>query len=122
MIMPQREQFHSSVEQTCSDVAAAPDSAPEKSGGVPTLPGNDILPERVLTRNGIHASNEDENETEQTVTRSSIQREKSKRLTYPELGNPLVTIVQSLFQSLSAVISDALVKPRFTKLPEPVIV
>jgi len=35
-------------------------------------------------------------------------RKATKRLTYPELGNPLVTIVQSLFQSLSDVFTDSM--------------
>lgn len=56
------------------------------------------------------------------VRRSSRHREQSKRLTYPELGNPMVTIVQSLFQNLGSVITDLLMEPCLTPLPEPEIV
>lgn len=44
-------------------------------------------------------------------------RKATKRLTYPELGNPLVTIVQSLFQTLSDVFTDSLEEPSFPKTP-----
>lgn len=64
----------------------------------------------------------DEGETQSTVRRSSRQREKTKRLTYPELGNLLMTIVQTLLQSLSTVITKSFVEPRLTLLPEPKIV
>lgn len=42
-----------------------------------------------------------------TVRRSSRQREKSKRLIYPYLGNLLMTVVQFLFQSLSTAMTDS---------------
>lgn len=44
-------------------------------------------------------------------------RKATKRLTYPELGNPLVTIVQSLFQTLSDVVTESLEEPSFLKTP-----
>lgn len=44
-------------------------------------------------------------------------RKATKRLTYPELGNPLVTIVQSLFQILSDVVTESLEEPSFLKTP-----
>lgn len=183
MIIPSRDQCRSSVEQTCSDIAAASDITPEKSAE--TLPENGTLPEReyspevepipmgdqperenlpeqtldepiegtepeTVTANAedvpdllnekstdrcsesepvesdeVTHQNEaghDESETQCTVRRSSRQREQSKRLTYPELGNPLVSIVHSLFQSLSTAITDSIVEPSFTRLPEPEIV
>lgn len=66
--------------------------------------------------------NESESETQPTVRRSTRQRAKTRTLTYPELGNPLVTVVQSLFKSLSSAITESLDKPDFTRLPEPEIV
>ncbi|XP_030610231.1 uncharacterized protein LOC115797849 [Archocentrus centrarchus] len=45
------------------------------------------------------------------LRRSTRRRVPAQRLTYPELGNPLVTVVQSLFHSLSAVITDSLNEP-----------
>lgn len=44
-------------------------------------------------------------------------RKATKRLTYPELGNPLVTIVQSLFQTLIDVFTDSLEEPSFPRTP-----
>lgn len=59
----------------------------------------------------------DQTETERgCFRRYTRDRRTTKRLTYPELGNPLVTIVQSLFQSLSDVITDSLTDSNF---PEP---
>lgn len=77
-----------------------------------------------LTEADVNKAGNDKDESEiiSAVRRSSRQREQSKRLTYPELGNPLVTIVQSLFQSLSTVITDSLREPSLTPLPEPEIV
>lgn len=47
-------------------------------------------------------------EAEQSVRRSSRERTKPKHLTYPQLGNPLVGIVQSLFQSLSEAVTGSI--------------
>lgn len=47
-------------------------------------------------------------EAEQALRRSSRERLKPKLLTYPELGNPLVSIVQSLFQSLSDAVTNTI--------------
>lgn len=57
----------------------------------------------------MNNDNEEQNpETEQTVRRSSRERTKPKLLTYPQLGNPLVSIVQSLFQSLSEAVTSSI--------------
>ena len=59
-----------------------------------------------------------DNQTESDCSRRPIgDRKAAKRLTYPELGNPLVTIVQSLFQTLSDVFTDSLEEPSFPKTP-----
>lgn len=47
-----------------------------------------------------------------TLRRSTRDRKAPERLTYPELGNPLVTIVQSLFQSLTQVITESILQPK----------
>ena len=49
-------------------------------------------------------------------------QDKANQLTYPELGNPLVNIVQTLFQSLSTAVTKSLLEPNFTPLPEPKVV
>lgn len=48
----------------------------------------------------------------ETLRRSIRDRKTPKRLTYPELGNPLAMLVQSLFQSLTEVITDSLIQPK----------
>ncbi|KAB5526007.1 hypothetical protein PHYPO_G00146730 [Pangasianodon hypophthalmus] len=67
-------------------------------------------------------NDQDENETQSEVRRPSRRRDPPKKLTYPELGNALVTIVQNLFQSLSSAITNSLVEPSLTPLPEPQVV
>ncbi len=57
-------------------------------------------------------------QTEGDCSRRPVRdRKATKRLTYPELGNPLITIVQSLFQTLSDVFTDSLEEPSFPKTP-----
>lgn len=46
--------------------------------------------------------------TTQPVRRSERIRQPSKRLEYPNLGNPLVTVVKSLFQGLSTAFAESL--------------
>ncbi|XP_038124076.1 uncharacterized protein LOC119771905 isoform X2 [Cyprinodon tularosa] len=48
--------------------------------------------------------------TTQPVRRSERIRQPSKRLEYSDLGNPLVTVVTSLFQGLSTAFSESLTK------------
>lgn len=59
-------------------------------------------------------------DTNDTITdplrRSNRHREPAQRLTYPELGNPLVTVVQSLFQSLAVAFTDSLNAPKMLKI------
>ena len=62
---------------------------------------------------------EDGGEIHTSVRRSTRQREPSRRLTYNDLGNPLVTIVQTLFQSLSTVVTKSLLEPSFTSVSKP---
>lgn len=62
---------------------------------------------------------EDGTEIQNTLRRSSRQSRPSTRLTYNELGNPLVTIVQTLFQSLSAAVTKSLVEPNSKVPPKP---
>lgn len=45
----------------------------------------------------------------------SEDRKATKQLTYPELGNPLFTVVQSLFQCLSKALTDSPVQFRYSE-------
>ncbi len=57
----------------------------------------------------IRTSNIEENELSgDLLRRSARQREKPKILTYPQLGNPLIDVVQSLFQGLNTAFVNAL--------------
>ncbi len=56
-----------------------------------------------------------------TIRKSNRVRQRPRIFTYPELGNPLVSIVQSLFQSLSKAVTDSIVESSFTNSPEPVV-
>lgn len=47
-------------------------------------------------------------ELSQPIRRYERTRQPSKRLDYPQLGNPLVTVVRSLFQGLSEAFIDSL--------------
>jgi len=84
-------------------------------------PRSEEIPEREL--NSVHCPMQttperngnrvviDETESENNCLRRSTREKKATRqLTYPELGNPLVTVVQSLFQSLSEAVTDSLTR------------
>lgn len=64
----------------------------------------------------------DNQDTTDCSGRPVRDRKAAKRLTYPELGNPLVTIVQSLFQTLSDVFTDSLEETSFPKTPRVITV
>uniref|UniRef100_A0A669DKA6 Gypsy retrotransposon integrase-like protein 1 n=1 Tax=Oreochromis niloticus TaxID=8128 RepID=A0A669DKA6_ORENI len=76
------------------------------------------LSDSPLSENSTHqlsperqVENDDEPDTLQTETqirRSERIRQPSQRLTYPQLGNPLVTVVKSLFQGLNKAFIDSL--------------
>lgn len=103
------------VPETCHQTGSARCVESESAeGGEATHQGETEIDEGI--------NEEDGSEIQNTVRRSSRQREPAKRLTYPELGNPLVTVVQALFQSLSTAITKSFVEPSFTSQPEPKIV
>lgn len=57
----------------------------------------------------VESTHEQSSEQEEPILRrSSRHREPPRMLTYPEFGNPLVTIVKSLFQGLSTAIVESL--------------
>lgn len=66
-------------------------------------------------------SGNDEDTADTSLRRSTRLKEKPRKLTYPALGNPLVSIVQSLFQSLSTAVSNSLTEPSI-ELPEVITV
>ncbi|XP_049332090.1 uncharacterized protein LOC111196705 [Astyanax mexicanus] len=63
---------------------------------------------------------EDE-ETPASVRRSTRHREKAKRLTYPELGNPLISIVQSLFQGMTTALTQSLIEAASMEYANPAV-
>ena len=52
----------------------------------------------------------EESDTESRLRQSKRVRQKPKRLTYPDLGNPMITIMQSLLQGLNTAFVDTLVE------------
>ncbi|XP_039544364.1 uncharacterized protein LOC120490916 [Pimephales promelas] len=60
----------------------------------------------------------DECEAESRLRMSKRVRQRSKRLTYPELGNPMISIIQSLLQGLNTAFIETLEQPRSVKHPK----
>ncbi|ROL28511.1 hypothetical protein DPX16_1671 [Anabarilius grahami] len=61
----------------------------------------------------------DECEAGSRLRKSKRVRQKSKRLTYPELGNPMISIIQSLLQGLNTAFIETLAEqPRLAKHPK----
>lgn len=69
----------------------------------------DAVPDAVQIEEDAQGHNDSEDT--QSMRKSSRHRAPTKIFTYPELGNPLITVVQSLFQSLSTAITDSLNDP-----------
>lgn len=67
--------------------------------------GEDVIFDRdTVNTEGIR----DQISTSIPIRRSGRNRQPSKRLDYPELGNPIVTVVKSLFQGLATALLDSL--------------
>lgn len=66
--------------------------------------GEDLIFEREIVNKG----KDEQTNRGIAVRRSERGRQPPKRLDYPELGNPLVTVVKSLFQGLSTAFIDSL--------------
>ncbi len=65
-------------------------------------------------------TDQDESEDEGHLRRSKRGKQKSKRLTYPELGNPMISIIQSLLQGLNTAFVESLAEqPRSIKHSKP---
>lgn len=112
------------LEVVTSEVGNVPEVADEGNGEVCHDPKHVMSDFARQSDTNINEpdTNGSDVEASSALRRSSRHREQSKRLTYPELGKPLVAIVQSLFQSLSAVIADSLSEPSPIPLAEPEIV
>lgn len=65
----------------------------------------DVIFERDTASKG---RTDEKTSTDIPIRKSERIRQPSKRLDYPELGNPLVTVVKSLFQGLSTALLDSL--------------
>lgn len=86
---------------------------PDYNGELPTLGSSSV-------GKGLFGAEETEYEADEgeiELRRSVRHREKPKTLTYPELGNPLVTIVQSLLQGLNIALAESL--QDFSRMGQP---
>lgn len=82
-----------------------PEVPPEAIDGNPTEPkakddANDEIP--TVEKTNVQT------ETDATVRRLIRQREPPRRFHYPELGNPLVSVVASMFQGLTTALINSL--------------
>ena len=72
----------------------------------PSTSQEEEIQEQLASTETTHDQNCEQEEC--TLRRSSRHREQPRMLTYTELGNPLVTIVKSLFQGLSTATVESL--------------
>ncbi|XP_042599364.1 uncharacterized protein LOC109104909 [Cyprinus carpio] len=72
-----------------------------------------------LEMDGIESREEAERMavTDAPVRKSGRERQPSRRLDYPELGNPLVTVVKSFLHGLTTVLSDVLNEDQVVSAP-----
>ncbi|XP_072569287.1 uncharacterized protein [Paramormyrops kingsleyae] len=85
----------------------------------------ETVPDVPLQRIGLQSgeleeeTERDESEDDSPLRRSRRVKQKSKRLTYPELGNPMISIIQSLLQGLNTAFVESLAEqPRSTRHPK----
>lgn len=120
------------VETSDCDISArdpAESNLPDPCGNSPPAGQKPAyLPEQVLSVHSPTQATPEKNENESNINQSETEMEKEtlrrsirdrktlKRLTYPELGNPLAMLVQSLFQSLTEVITDSLIQPKLQRV------
>ena len=90
---------------------ALPDVSPEDNALPDVSPDDNRSPDAEQTEGNTDIIDHNDSEDREHIRKSSRHREPVERLTYRELGNPLVTIVQSLFQSLSTAITASLNDP-----------
>ena len=76
---------------------------------VPNLPGDlPVASSEPVDGNPMGPEAADHAEADIHVRRSLRKREPSRKFHYPKLGNPLVSVVTSLFQGLSTALADSL--------------
>lgn len=73
---------------------------------------------RTLGRRDASPVNKEESEWCTTPRRSQRHREQPERLQYGQLGNPLLSIVQSHFQGLNLAFEDALLNHGYADTPQ----
>ncbi len=102
-VQPEREE---SVDLTHLSTSVNP-----SFNGEPSMPESSSTGEELNDVGNIEIDTEtfeDEAHTQNELRRSVRVKEKPRILTYPQLGNPLVTIVQSLLQGLNDAFSESL--------------
>lgn len=85
-----------------------------------TIPEVPVLRSRLESTEAEDETDQDESEDESHLRRSKRVKQKSKRLTYPELGNPMISIIQSLLQGLNTAFIESLTEqPRSIRHSKP---
>lgn len=78
------------------------------SGGKERRPGPNSASDEMEIRENKNDNTDDNQEAESLLRRSQRHRERPKRFHYPQIGNPLISIVQALFQGLTVAYTDVL--------------
>lgn len=85
-----------------------------------TIPDVPVRRSRLESAEPEDETDQDESEEESHLRRSKRVKQTSKRLTYPELGNPMISIIQSLLQGLNTAFVESLAEqPRSIRHSEP---
>lgn len=102
-----------------------PGDEDQRDNEIQTVQIEETVPDVPLQRTGLESdeleeeTEQDESEDEGHLRRSKRVKQKSKRLTYPELGNPMISIIQSLLQGLNTAFVESLAEqPRSTRHPK----
>ncbi len=113
------------VEQQTLDV---PDGN-ERDNDTPAVQVEESVPDVPLRRSRAESAEltEPVEETDQSASEDEIQlrrskrvKQKSRRLTYPEMGNPMISIIQSLLQGLNTAFVESLAEqPKSVRHPKP---
>lgn len=91
----------------------------QKQKSIPHIPVEGDRVDPVESETPEEDTESDECEAGSRLRKSKRVRQRSKRLTYPEMGNPMISIIQSLLQGLNTAFIETLAEqPRSVKHPK----
>ncbi len=87
---------------------------------VPDVPLRRSRAESAELTEPVEETDQSASEDEIQLSRSKRVKQKSRRLTYPEMGNPMISIIQSLLQGLNTAFVESLAEqPKSVRHPKP---